>query len=87
MKTEKPIGDRVKESVEIMRDFQRLEIPLQCPEVLELKQHLDLYIKEGTCWSGSIDFLRFGRIAEVDLPRRADKAIEVRLRVPRATHK
>lgn len=87
MKTEKPVEDRVKESVEIMREFVRLQIPLDAPEVQEVKSHLDKYIKEGTCWNGSVSFLRFGRIAEIDLPRRADKAIEIRLRIPRVEKK
>jgi hypothetical protein len=53
-------------------------------EVQELKKHTDAYIHEGVCWSGSISFLAYGRIAEVNLPRRADKQIEVTLRKPRA---
>ncbi len=84
MKTEKPVEDRVKETVSILRDIAGLGIPLNSPEVSELKQKLNAYISEGECWEGSISFLAFGRIAEVNLPRRADKPIEVRLRVPRA---
>jgi hypothetical protein len=82
--TEKPHAERVKETVEILKSISGLGIPLDSPEVAELRAHLNAYIKEGTCWSGSISFLRFGRIAEVNLPRRADKAIEVTLRLPRA---
>jgi hypothetical protein len=85
MTTEKPVGDRVKETVELMRSIKGLGIPLDCSEVAELRSRLNEYIKNGTCWEGTIDFLRFGRMAEVSLPRRADKVIEVKLRVPRAT--
>lgn len=84
MKSEKPFELRVKESVEIMRQIQGLGIPLNSTEVLELKSHIDSYVKEGICWEGTINFLRFGRIAEVNLPRREDKPIEVNLRKPRA---
>jgi len=84
MKTEKPVADRVKETIELMRNIEGLGIPLDCSEVSELRTHLNEYIKDGTCWEGTIDFLRFGRMAEVSLPRRADKTIEVKLRVPRA---
>jgi len=84
MKTEKPVADRVKETIELMRNIEGLGIPLDCSEVAELRTHLNEYIKDGTCWEGTIDFLRFGRMAEVSLPRRADKTIEVKLRVPRA---
>jgi hypothetical protein len=84
MKTEKPVEDRVKESVAVLKEIVALGIPLNCPEVLELRSRFDAYIKEGEVWEGSVSFMSFGRIAEVNLPKRADKAIEVRLRVPRA---
>ena len=82
--TEKPEADRIKETVEILKNIAGLGIPLDSPEVAELRTHLNAYIKEGLCWSGTISFLRYGRIAEINLPRRADKAIEVTLRLPRA---
>jgi len=84
MASQKPIADRLKETVTILKDILALGIPLASPEVQELKGHLDAYVKDGTPWQGSISFERFGRIAEVTIPKRADKAIEVRLRVPRA---
>jgi hypothetical protein len=82
--SEKLHEDRLKESLEIFRSLKTLGIPFDAPEVQELKLHIDAYIHEGVCWSGSTSFLRFGRIAEVNLPRRADKLIEVKLRKPRA---
>jgi hypothetical protein len=85
--TEKPRLERVKETVEILRGIQNLGIPLDSPEVAELRTHMDAYVKDGICWSGSVSFLRFGRIADVNLPKRADKAIEVTLRVPRIGQK
>ena len=82
--TEKPKEDRVKETVEILRSIKGLGISINEPEVIELRGHFRKYIEEGICWAGSINFLRFGRMAEVNLPRRADKMVEVTLRVPRA---
>lgn len=84
MTTEKPKDECLKESLEILRNIQTLGIPYNSPEVQELKSRLDAYINDGIPWCGTISFRRFGRIAEVNLPRRADKPIEVRLRVPRA---
>lgn len=84
MATEKPKEDRVKEVVDILHSISTLGIPLDSPEVAELRGHFNAYINDGLCWSGSVSFQRFGRIAEVNLPRRADKLIEVKLRVPRA---
>lgn len=84
MASEKPIADRVKECMAILNDIQSLGIPSFSPELVKLRDHMNNYIRDGTCWSGTIDFSAYGRIAEVVFPRRADKAVEVLLRVPRA---
>ena len=83
MKTEKPIPLRLKESIEILKKITGRGIPLESTEVQELKQRFDAYIKEGECWTGTISFAAYGRIADVNLPKRADKTIEVTLRVPK----
>ncbi len=81
--TEKPVADRVRESVTLLKKLtQDLGMPMESPEVQELKSRLDDYIKNGTCWSGHISFLSYGRIADVNLPQKASKPIEVTLRVP-----
>jgi hypothetical protein len=84
MASEKPLPDRVRECVSILKDIEGLGIPTLSPEVSKLRAHFNDYIRDGTCWSGTIDFSAYGRIAEVSLPRRADKAVEVLFRVPRA---
>jgi hypothetical protein len=83
--TEKTKEDRVREVVNILRDIAALGIPLNSPEVADLRTHLDAYVKDGICWDGTINFMRFGRMADVILPRRADKAISINLRQPRAS--
>lgn len=83
MASEKPVSDRVKECMTILNDIKSLGIPSLCPELVKLRGHMNDYIKTGTPWSGTIDFSTYGRIAEVILPRRADKAVEVLLRLPR----
>ena len=80
-KTDKSKFDRVKETVKLLQKFPELGIPVDSPEVQELKEHLDAYVKDGTCWSGTVSFERFGRVAMVKLPKRADKPIEVTLRI------
>ena len=83
MASEKPVSDRVKECAAILNDIAALGIPSLSPELAKLREHMNAYIRDATCWSGTIDFSAYGRIAEVVLPRRADKAVEVLLRVPR----
>ena len=83
--TEKPVGQRLSECISVLTKLtQELGIPYDSPEVQELKIHIDEYIKYGYCWDGRISFLRFGRIAEVNLPRAAGRTVEVLLRRPRA---
>jgi hypothetical protein len=83
MTTEKPKELRVKETVELLKKFPTLGIPLDSPEVMELRGHLNAYINDGTVWSGTVSFRAYGRMAEVTLPKRADKPIEVLLRACR----
>jgi hypothetical protein len=81
--SDKPIEKRVSECMSVLKKLTHdLEIPYDSPEVQELKTHMDAYIKHGTCWSGRISFLRFGRIAEVVLPRGAHATVEMTLRLP-----
>ncbi len=80
--SEKPIEKRLAECMAVLQKLTRdLAIPYNSPEVQELKTHMDAYINHGTCWSGTVSFLRFGRVAEVVLPRGAQATVEVTLRV------
>jgi len=79
--SDKPQSDRLKESVAILKKLTvDLGIPYTSPEVQELKTHFDAYIKDGICWSGSVSFAAYGRIAQVILPRSSKKTIEVMLK-------
>lgn len=83
MTTEKPVSDRVSETIRILKEIRDMGIPSACAEIAELRMRFNEYIVNGTCWSGTIDCMRFGRMMEVELPRRADRAVEVRFRIPR----
>ena len=60
--TEKPQVDSIKETIEILKSIRTLGIPLDSPEVNELKEHFNAYVKEGLCWAGSISFERLSLI-------------------------
>ena len=81
-RSEKPIAKRLKEVVELLSKITGdLGIPLESPEVQELKGHLDAYVKDGVCWAGKISFEAWDhRVAHVVLPRSATKPIEVVLK-------
>jgi hypothetical protein len=79
--SEKPIAQRLKEVVEVMTKLTKdLGLPLESPEVQELKGHLDAYVRDGTVWEGTVDFSAYGRKAVVNLPKCKTKTIEVMLK-------
>ena len=79
--SEKPQADRLKESIAVLKKLTvDLGIPYSSPEVQELKSHFDRYIKDGICWTGTVSFAAYGRIATVNLPRGAKNPIEVTLK-------
>jgi hypothetical protein len=84
MASEKPKEQRLAECMTVLRDIAGLGIPMSSPEVVKLRDRISAYVNDGTCWAGVIDFSAYGRMAEVSLPRRADVAVEVMLRVPHA---
>jgi hypothetical protein len=79
--TEKPKDVRLKEIIAILKKLEGLGIPIESAEIQELKSHFDTYLKFGTCWTGTVSFLNYDRIATVVLPKKASKPIEVTLRV------
>jgi len=88
MASEKPKEDRLRECISVIKKLTNdLGIPYESPEVQELKGHFDAYIKDGTVWSGNVSFAAFGRIAVVNLPRKATAQVEVTLRATRLGRK
>jgi hypothetical protein len=81
-RSEKPLAKRLKEVVELLGKLTgELGIPLESPEVQELKGHLDAYVRDGLCWSGTVSFEAWDhRVAHVVLPKSATKPIEVVLK-------
>ena len=82
-KTEKPVEQRISEVLNVFKNLKQVGIPFNSPEAQMLKDYTDAYIKDGVCWEGTLNFQAYGRMAEVCLPRRADKLVEVTLRKPR----
>lgn len=82
---DKPIkskGDRVKESVTILGKLKELGIADTDPGYLETKKHLDTWLNGGESWSGRVDFIRYGRRAELILPIRADRISSMKILAP-----
>jgi len=80
-KMEKSIQDRVKECVNITKKLtESLGLPDDCPEVVNLRMHMNNYIRSGEPWSGVVDFSAWGRMAYCNFPRNSNKPVEVTLK-------
>ncbi len=71
---------RIEECLRVMREVKDLGFPSDYPPMKELSKRLSDYIKTGEPWSGKIKFELYGRVADVILPRKADRQITVVLR-------
>ena len=80
MKNGRPLKskmDRVKESITILKKLKELGIPTNEPGYLLTKQHLDEWIQGGPQWDGRIDFPRFQLRAELVLPVRPNRVVQI----------
>jgi hypothetical protein len=76
------ISHRLQQTVAVLRKLTvDLGIPYDSEEVQELKGRLDLFVRTGEPWDGSISFLQWNRIADVRLTRKGN--VEVTLRFVR----
>lgn len=82
-KIAKPKADRIKEAITILKKLKELGIPSNEPGYMLTKIELDKWIDGGPRWEGQIDFPRFQRKAQLVLPSRADRVVEMTLFAPR----
>ena len=71
---------RIEECIRVMKEIRDLGFPTEYPPLKELSKRLSDYVKTGEPWSGKIKFEAYGRVADVILPRKADRQITVVLR-------
>ena len=70
--TAKPVAERLKEGVSILGKLKGLGIVETEPGYRIMKERIDAWIKNDEAWSGSADFVRYGRRAYVNLPIKPD---------------
>ena len=80
----KSIADRATESVNLIKQIRDLGISLNDPSYLEVKEHLNEWIKseEKKVLEYEIYFSRYGRRATLTLPWKADKSCEFSMKKP-----
>ena len=80
---EKTKEDRLKETLAILKQLLDLGISSDDASYLLVKEQFDEWIKTGKSWSGSINFPRHGRRADIELPKRITRAATLNFKVLR----
>jgi hypothetical protein len=75
--------DRVKEAVTILKKLMEVGITNMDPGYKQVKEYLDKWIADGESADYRIEFARYGRKAELILPRRKDKTASLEIFAPR----
>jgi hypothetical protein len=83
----KPMADRVKESINLIKQIRDLGIEETEPPYLEIKKHLNEWIKSDKkhIQEHDIEFARYGRKGKLTLPWKNTKSCEFFLKKPYAS--
>ena len=73
--------ERLGETVHILKQLIDLGIHKEDPGYKEVKSKFDEWILTGDSWNGSVHLIRYGRRADINLPRRNGSAASLNLKV------
>ena len=73
----KTITSRIKESIELIGKFKELGVAESEPGLINLRTQMNEWIRGGVAWSGRIEFPRYDRYAEVNLPDREERIASI----------
>lgn len=79
--SEKTKADRLKETVRLLRELQRVGIRTNDPGYKEVQRLMTVWVNDGVALTTVVEFFRYGRQADVVLPARADRSASIKLRV------
>jgi hypothetical protein len=72
---------RVKEGVNLLRQLQEVGISKDEPPYKEIQAKVSDWVKTGDPWQGKVEFFRYGRVAEILLPRKATAVASLALKM------
>jgi hypothetical protein len=78
---EKPKEERVRETITILKKLQEVGIADTDPGYVDIKARMSEWVKTGEASAATVEFPRHGRRGELVLPRRADRAATLSLKV------
>lgn len=81
---EKTKGDRLKETVRLLKELQRVGIRVNDPGYKEIQRLMTAWVNDGVALTTVVELVKYGRQADLFLPTKADRAASVNLRVFKA---
>ena len=81
MPDDKTKVERVKETVRLLKELQLVGFHEVETGYKEIKRLMTQWVNDGESLSAVVPFPRHGREADVSLPKRADRAASINLRV------
>jgi hypothetical protein len=78
---EKTKGDRLKETVRLLNELQRVGIRKTDSGYREIQRLMTAWVNDGVALSTMVELYRYGRQADLYLPSKADRAASINLRV------
>ena len=78
---QKTKADRLKETIRLLKELQRVGFHSADPGYVEIQGHMTKWVADGEAFETVVPFIRHGRDAELNLPSRADKAASINLKV------
>ena len=77
---DKTKAERLKETIRLLQKLQEIGFSEMDTGYMEIKAILSQWVADGEKIVATVEFPRHGRRAEIELPRRADKAAGIVLK-------
>ena len=78
---EKTKADRLKETLRLLKELQRVGIRTNDPGYKEIQRQMTAWVNDGVAQTTVVELYRYGRQADLYLPSTADRAASINLRV------
>ena len=78
---EKSKADRLKETLRLLKELQRVGIRTNDPGYKEIQRLMTVWVNDGVALTTVVELYRYGRQADLYLPSKADRAASINLRV------
>ena len=79
--SEKTKEERVKEGINLLMKLKEVGILSTEQPYIEIQAHISDWVKTGDPWMGKVEFYRYGRIAEILLPRKSTAVASLALKM------